>query len=200
MTGTDRKRGTHCARRATCGCYASWQSCGSLIVSRQRSSPDSALLRARMPASWRSPAPGYFRRFFLGEREMPLCAFGERGAESPGYRSVVRVARLMKRSSRISSLSTSWQSTTLYCALKCGVVPVAGVRPSSLAGVPGVDHKEHLRLIPDGYVEFVTPVREPLRGISRSRSRTRTGTRVEGEVAELRATRTLRRLRTALRY
>ncbi len=149
-----------------------------------------------MPACWRSPAPGCCGVSSLSGGKA-LYALSEKGAQLAGV--PLRGPRRRQNETLVADFFVEHQLAIndVYCALKFGAIPVAGVSFRRwLAFHEPIT--EELRLIPDGYVELATPTGDA-RGISRSRSRTRTGARMEGKAQALFATGALRRIRTAVR-
>jgi hypothetical protein len=98
---------------------------------------------------------GLLRRFFLGSRKA-IYALSEKGAQLAGV--PLRGPRRRQDETLVADFFVEHQLAIneIYCALKCGAIPVPGVtfrrwlafhRPVT----------QNVRLIPDGYVEFATP-------------------------------------------
>ena len=98
---------------------------------------------------------GLLRRFFLGNRKA-LYALSEKGAQLAGV--PLRGPRRRQNETLVADFFVEHQLAVneVYCALKYGAIPVAGVSFRRWLAFHEPITK-NIRLIPDGYVEFATP-------------------------------------------
>jgi hypothetical protein len=98
---------------------------------------------------------GLLRRFFLGSRKS-LYALSEKGAQLADV--PLRGPRRKADETLVADFFIEHQLAIngVYCALKFGVIPVAGVSFRRWLAFHEPISK-NIRLIPDGYVELVTP-------------------------------------------
>ena len=98
---------------------------------------------------------GLLRRFFLGNRKS-LYALSERGAQLAEV--PLRGPRRRQDETLVADFFIEHQLAVneIYCTLKCGVIPVAGVTFRRWLAFHA-PITQSIRLIPDGYVELATP-------------------------------------------